>query len=285
MNFLETISEDMPQSYFMDESDAGEDFLSEEESDSDDGETAESLGFAAAKKLMGRRRRRAPLPSPAGKGYVRPVVQPRAPATQSQLAGGLSRVGEDFKRVNAAIKTLEARLDSYSGQLASLQEKKTGEQAANLFRYALTNYLSGATTGVMGREWGQLVIRALPLVQAMLTGKGGISSSFSAMPWSTALFPVGSILAVWLLRKPKPPVITYSDGQVHIAADLIPFATTRYTINGEDPLSSGDEYKSPFRIEAIKRILFFFRRKTRRKIKAKTFNLLGMESDTTSYDI
>jgi hypothetical protein len=277
----------MPDSFSTEEIDWGENILDDVAYNVDNEQEAEfvypALGFAAGKKFMGRKGRREPLPSPAGKRYVQSVVEPRAPATQSQLAGGLSRVGEDFKKVNAAIKTLERRLDLYSGQLAALQQKKTGEQAADLFRYALTSYLSDATSGIMGRDWGQLAIQALPLVQTMLTRRGGVSSSFSTMPWSTALFPLGGILAVWLLRKPKPPVITSINEQIHITADLIPFAKTRYTTDGTEPDAASIEYTVPFRISKVRAfLLFFFGGIT---IKAKSFNVLGVSGDTTSYTL
>jgi hypothetical protein len=111
-----------------------DDWYSGEDYDYDGAEFAgPALGLAARRSLTGRRPVRRPVPTGTGRSYTPPVVS-RGPVQQQQFSGALKRVEEDVKRINAGIKTLEARLDSYNTQLASLQRRSGAALSGALFR-------------------------------------------------------------------------------------------------------------------------------------------------------
>ena len=165
------------------------------------------VGAVVARKLFGRGGRR-PLPAPKGKGYLPARPGPAIPATQQQLGVATSRIGDDVRRIGVSVNALEGRLDSFGAQLVALQQKKSGEQSADLFKYALTTALTNVPTDLFRQDWTRAVYQTFPLIQTMASGKGGVTAAFSTAPWSTMGFPVVSGLAVWFFRKPETPLIS-----------------------------------------------------------------------------
>jgi len=251
-----------------------QDVFGEESYYGGNGESAEfflpAAGIAAARQLF-RRKPRRPLPTPTGQ-VPRPSPPRQLPVMQSQFVGISKKLEEDARKTTAALKTLEGRLDAYSSQLAALQQVRTGEQSADLFRYAFTKAAADITPALLQRDLGQAVTHALPaLVPAFSpTGRGGIASSFSASPLMTAAFPVLAGAAVWLLRKPNPPTFTQAAVKADVEITAEAGTTIRVETNGNEPTRTSPE---------VTRITT---PSTGTIVKAKAFNLFGIASDTAS---
>jgi hypothetical protein len=266
--------------------DLSEDINGEEYGDGDSAEFflpgVPSVGAAAANRLLGRGRR--PLPTPTGKGYVPPPPAARAvPATQQQLGVATSRIGEDVKKLTVGMKALEGRLDTYSAQLASFQQKKTGEQAAHLFQYSLTSLAINVPTALYRQDFVQAASQLLPVIQTAVASRGGVAAAFAKTPLSTILWPIVSGVLVWQLRKPEPSVISGGETPTTNLDMTSPKAMigieTWYTTDDSVPTKKSGTSKqftapiAPGTGDNKKGTI----------IRAKNFNLFGIGSDETRY--
>ena len=200
-----------------------------------------TYGLAARRRFA--RRRRPPLLREPQRKYLPQVMPPRqAAVTQVQLARTVQNISEDVKKLMAATRTLEGRLDLTTRTLAEFQNVRTGQHSAELLRYALTNSITQATPNIMNNDFGGALVQTAPLIQAAFseTGRAGLATAFSASPVMTVAFPLLAGAAVFLLRKPNPPVITQSKGEdVEITAEV--GMTIRATKDDSEPTKTSDE--------------------------------------------
>ncbi|MGH7463334.1 MAG: chitobiase/beta-hexosaminidase C-terminal domain-containing protein, partial [Longimicrobiales bacterium] len=193
------------------------------------------------------------------------------PVNQAQVEVFSNRIAQDVRKVSVAIDTVEKRLDSYSTQLAAITQLKSGEQSADLFRYALTSAAANISPLLVRKDWGQALSQALPLVQGPFSqsGRAGLTSSLQTSPISTLAFPILSLAAGLLLRRPDPPAVVQPKpgDAVQITTGAL-IGKIRYTTDGTNPIDSSPEYTAPIPAPAGT------------TIKAKVFGLFGVESDT-----
>jgi hypothetical protein len=204
--------------------------------------TAPAAGLAALSRLRGKRKL---PPPPRGRGYFpAPASPPQVPASQRQVAVATSRIGEDVRKLTAAVDTVQQRLDSYAGTLDALRRTSASGQAAELFRYSLTNAASSVVPALRQQDWGLAATNAIPFAQSLWSNRIGAASSFTS-PANTLIFPLVALGLGFFgdkVRRPATPIIslalstgTGTSRQDSVSISTVPGAGIYYETSGAVP--------------------------------------------------
>jgi hypothetical protein len=230
-----------------------------------DAEFLPSPSLSLAKGLINRARAGRRPPSVVSRPGGRP---PAAGPVPPVLRDELSKVYETMKR-------LEQKQDEQTRQLALLQVRSTGQQTGEVFRQALTTGVLNALPALNQRDVATGLAQFVPAFQAWQ----GFSPSLANKPFSTFAFPLGTALALFLLRRPPAPHVT-ADRYTGVAA-ATPATVTLYPSLGSTiywalapnaPVKGGagsTEYAGPFQVSAAG------------SLRVKAFTPLGVQSDET----
>jgi hypothetical protein len=231
-----------------------------------DAELFPSPSLALARGLINRARSGRRPPSVVSRPGGRP------PTTTAPVPPVLR---DELQKVYETMKRLEQKQDEQTRQLALLQVRTSGQQTGEVFRQALTSGVLNALPALNQRDLVTGIAQFVPALQAWQ----GLGPSVSSKPFSTFAFPLGTAVALFLLRRPPKPTVTANRYTGVTAAS--PATVTLYpslglalywTTGAGAPVKGAagtTEYAGPFQITAPAVL----------RVKAQT--LFGIESDHT----